>query len=435
MTVWCRSSARIELREVRALVGAAALLAQQRAARRSGARAGAGRRAARAARRASRTRPAWRHSALARLAAGAAAGRRRRRRRPAAGRRGSASAARAARAPKHEALAQRVRGQPVGAVQAGARALADRVEARARVARAVEVGRRRRPSRSARRARPGTSSRRRVEPGLAQRGDDVGEERRVDRAHVEADAVGRPSRASVARSARATSSRGASSSTKRSPSRVEQRRALAADRLGDQEALAARGRRSTAVGWNCMNSRSASAAPAAWASSSPMPSEPGGLVVRAHSAAAPPVARTTARARIARAVLADDARRSGRRAVQSAAARARPRAPSIRSCSATSAESWRMIAPAGRAAAGVDDAPRASGRPRGRARGCRGGRRRSARRARSRSRDARRRLVGTAPRAATRAHERRARRARCPRRCRSGESSAASAAARPPCAQ
>ena len=40
--------------------------------------------------------------------------------------------------------------------------------------------------------------------------------------------------------ARATSSRGASSSTKRSPVCVEQRRALAAHRLGDEEALAAR---------------------------------------------------------------------------------------------------------------------------------------------------------------------------------------------------
>ena len=51
-----------------------------------------------------------------------------------------------------------------------------------------------------------------------------------------------------------------------------------------------------AVGWNCSNSRSASRAPAACASSRPTPWEPGGLVVRAHSAAAPPVASTTARA-------------------------------------------------------------------------------------------------------------------------------------------
>ncbi len=51
----------------------------------------------------------------------------------------------------------------------------------------------------------------------------------------------------------------------------------------------------TAVGWNCISSRSASAAPAAPASSRPIPCEPGGLVVRDQSAAAPPVARITAR--------------------------------------------------------------------------------------------------------------------------------------------
>ena len=54
----------------------------------------------------------------------------------------------------------------------------------------------------------------------------------------------------------------------------------------------------TAVGWNCSSSRSASRAPAAWASISPTPWEPGGLVVRSHSAAAPPVAIIVAPAAI-----------------------------------------------------------------------------------------------------------------------------------------
>ncbi len=52
---------------------------------------------------------------------------------------GSASAARAARAAEHEALGQRIGGEPVGAVQPGAGALADRVQARERRA-ALEVG-------------------------------------------------------------------------------------------------------------------------------------------------------------------------------------------------------------------------------------------------------------------------------------------------------
>ena len=51
--------------------------------------------------------------------------------------------------------------------------------------------------------------------------------------------LGRPLSAIFDQIARATSSRGASSSTKRSPPASKQRGALAADRLGDQEALAA----------------------------------------------------------------------------------------------------------------------------------------------------------------------------------------------------
>ena len=88
--------------------------------------------------------------------------------------------------------------------------------------------------------------------------------------------------------ARETSSRGASSSTKRSP-------VLASCSVAPSPRIASVTRKPSrpgtpiaAVGWNCSSSRSASRAPAACASSSPTPCEPGGLVVRAHSAAAPP---------------------------------------------------------------------------------------------------------------------------------------------------
>ena len=96
----------------------------------------------------------------------------------------------------------------------------------------------------------------------------------------------------------------------------------------------------TAVGWNCRNSRSASCAPALWASSIPLPSDPGGFVVRAQSAAAPPAQTTTARARTARPSVARRARRSGR--PRRAACRpAHARATSISGSCAASAESWR----------------------------------------------------------------------------------------------
>ena len=53
-----------------------------------------------------------------------------------------------------------------------------------------------------------------------------------------------------------------------------------------------------AVGWNWQNSRSASSAPAAAASTGPAPIAPRGLVVRRQRAAAPPVASTVAAAAI-----------------------------------------------------------------------------------------------------------------------------------------
>ena len=140
-----------------------------------------------------------------------------------------------------------------------------------------------------------------------------------------------------------------------------------------------------------------------------MPSEPGGLVVRDHSAAAPPVARIAARARDRAAVLADDARRSGRRSIH-----ARRGARALEHLDARVLDDERREladdAPAGRAAAGVHDAAHASARPRARARACRGGRRRSARRGArgratragaSRARAPRPPLRRTAPRPAT----------------------------------
>ncbi len=95
----------------------------------------------------------------------------------------------------------------------------------------------------------------------------------------------------------------------------------------------------TAVGWNCSSSRSARSAPAWWASSRPTPCDPGGLVVRAHIAAAPPVLSTTARAAtICPSSQISPAQRSPER--HSARARA-PSSTVMRGSAATSADSWR----------------------------------------------------------------------------------------------
>ena len=185
--------------------------------------------------------------------------------------------------------------------------------------------------------------------------DDVREPRGVDVAHVEADRR----RAGLAQHrvliARATSSRGASSSTKRSPSASVQRRALAADRLGDEEALAARDagdRGRVELDELEVGERGAGGVRER---ACPIPSEPGGFVVRDHSAAAPPVARIVARARTARPSSQHDADAAPVRRPQ-AARRARPRAP--RSSASLDDERGELAhdAAAGRAAAGVDDA-------------------------------------------------------------------------------
>ena len=139
--------------------------------------------------------------------------------------------------------------------------------------------------------------------------------------------------------ASATSSRGASSSTKRSPS-ASSSSAPSPRTASVTRKPSAPFAPETAVGWNCIISRSASAAPAACASTIPAPTAPTGLVVRDHSAAAPPVARTTARAETTRS----SCRRTPaqRPAVVGSATARQSSSTWIRSCSATSADSWRV---------------------------------------------------------------------------------------------
>ena len=109
---------------------------------------------------------------------------------------------------------------------------------------------------------------------------------------------------------RATTSRGASSASRvgveheAAAGGVEQHRALAAHRLGDEQ-----GRRpardpsaASVVGWNWKNSRSRTAAPARQAAAMPSAVATAGLVVWGKSWPAPPVASTTASAASSRAV-------------------------------------------------------------------------------------------------------------------------------------
>ena len=330
---------------------------------------------------------------------------------------GSSSPAQRGAAAEHEALRERVRGEPVRAVQAGAGALADGVQAGHAARAAVEVG-----HDPAHHVVAGGRDRdalgRRVQPGLAQRLDDVREAPGVDVAHVEVDR----GRAGLAQQ---VEDRPGDRVARRElvdealAVGAVQRRALAADRLGDQEALAALDARSTAVGWNWVNSRSASAAPASRASIRPEPNEPGGLVVRDHSAAAPPVARIVARARRARArprAHAVRGRRGGRPARGAlehldAFGSRRPR-PRARAGSGGRSRCRRRA----RCGAGC-------GRPRARARGRRGGRRRSGRRAPA-GRARARRLVGHSTSAGGAADEAAAGGRACPR--------GGAAASRPP---
>ena len=190
------------------------LAALERGSGRSAARADADRRpAARGPRRRARGRRAA--TARSRVSSDGRAARRRGRR-PGAPGAGSRPRRERRAAPEHEALAERVRGQPVGAVHAGAGALARRRRGRASVERAVEVGHDA-ADHVVRGRRDRDQIAARVEPDARERFDDVRERARVAPRACRA-ARSRPRRRAAARrSPRATSSRGASSSTKRSP--------------------------------------------------------------------------------------------------------------------------------------------------------------------------------------------------------------------------
>ena len=229
--------------------------------------------------------------------------------------------------------------------------------------------------------------------------------------------------------ARETSSRGSSSSTNRSPelscSVAPSPRIASVTRNPSRP-----GTPVTAVGWNWTSSRSASSAPAACASSSPVPCEPGGLVVRSHIAAAPPVAITTPRlARIAPPSHTTPTQRSG--TCHSASARACSRIVTRASATAR-ADSWRTtrlpVALPPACTTRLTEWP--PSRPSAR---------RPKRSASKRTpQDSRSRTQSGASRARISAAERltRPRPARSvSSRCSSGRSSAASAAANPPCAQ
>ena len=136
--------------------------------------------------------------------------------------------------------------------------------------------------------------------------------------------------------ARATASRGSSSLTKRSPSGPCSV-APSPRTASEIRKPSLPGSPTTAVGWNWVNSRSASIAPAWRPSSRPEPNEPGGFVVRDQSAAAPPVARIAARAVTSRPS-------SSRTPPSCRIAAARwPSSTSMRSCSTTAAERARRM--------------------------------------------------------------------------------------------
>ena len=166
--------------------------------------------------------------------------------------------------------------------------------------------------------------------------------------------------------ARATASRGASSSTKRSPSGPCS--VAPSPRIASVTRKPSRpGTPVTAVGWNWTNSRSARSAPASRASSRPEPQRArrvGGARVQRGAAAGGEDDGARARAssrRRARRRRAPVRLREQRRD-------ARPSRTSMRVVGDDARGERAQEPPAGRAAAGVDDAADASGRPRGRAR-------------------------------------------------------------------
>ena len=155
--------------------------------------------------------------------------------------------------------------------------------------------------------------------------------------------------------ARATSSRGRELVDEPLAGVVEQHRALAADRLGDEEPVGAVGRRDGGrMELQHLEVRERRAGAVGEQQAPPV--APGGFVVRAHSAAAPPVASTTARRRELVAAVEPHARGSARRRSGSRSP-AGPRAPR----SGVLGDERGQLAdqpPAGRGAAGVDDPAR-----------------------------------------------------------------------------
>ena len=97
-----------------------------------------------------------------------------------------------------------------------------------------------------------------------------------------------------ARRSRAASPRSPAPPRRAGPARPRTARRSASSRVAPSPRTASVMRKpsrgpslTSAVGWNCVNSRSARSAPAACASARPTPTAPGGFVVRAHSAAEP----------------------------------------------------------------------------------------------------------------------------------------------------
>ena len=327
-----------------------------------------------------RRSPASRHSAVARRrvdAAPRAIDARSRGSRPA--RRGSVERrARRARA-EHEALAQRVGGQPVGPVQAGAGRLADRVEAGQRRA-AVEVG-----GDPAHHVVGGRSdgdqlARRRRCPASASALDDVREAApgrpRACRARPSARRCARAARRSPARPRRAARAPRRSARRRRRAGRAPSPRIASVTRNPSRPATPI-----TAVGWNWRNSRSASCAPARVreqharcratpAGSSCAPTAPPRRRRRSTTARARERARPSSQASADAAAVGERAARRRARARAPRSAAPAPRAPRA---GARRAGRSRCRRSARRGAA--------SGRPRARARARRRGRRRSARRA------------------------------------------------------
>ena len=291
----------------------------------------------------------------------------------------------------------------------------------------------RRPSCSARRA-PRARVAARVEAHVASAAATLGKRARSDRAHVQPDRVGALLAHALAATASATWSRGASSSTKRSPLGVEQPRALAADRLGDQEALA------PAVGDQRGGVELGELEVGQRGARGERQAEPGAHRSRRVGGARPQRRRAAggqhraARGHVPRLAVASrrcDARRSARRGTTAR----RPRRARALRCG----RRWRPGRTARESRAGRWSCRRrappaaASGRPPGPGRGRRSGRSRSARPGspggrpgRATPRTARARRSGrplSRPAASVSAW------------CSSGESSSASAAAMPPWAQ